>query len=190
MNRMIRVLAIAAAALCAAGCVSSRPAPAPAPDKRMLREVADAALRNLLVSPQFCLYVERFRARHEERNPAMKLASEVNDANDTDPNLAIIYRMLAEDLAASGKVEISKYQPCRITFAPDVSPDEMEKAREEICGRYPDILLRIGVSTEKETVGHGLQSKSHRFGFSMYEVASGNLIWQFRKTTGLVRTCW
>ena len=188
MKSIVRILAFAAAALCAAGCVSPRTAPVSALDGRMLREVAVAATHSLLSSPQFYRYVERYRAGHKGRNPAIMFGSKVDESEKPDANMTFLEKHLTYELAAADMVEVTKgYQPACITFAPDATPEQMEKEREAICGRRPDVVLRTIISAPTESFGEDRQVDAHQFDFALYDVADGQKICQFRKSMGLVR---
>lgn len=193
MNYAIRFLAFAAAALCAAGCTSPRAAPEPGPDECLLCEVATDAMHSLLASSQFHRYVERYRARHKGRNQAImfgRLGGKVDESEKPNANVAFIEEHLAHELVSCNMIEITKgYRPACITFAPDATPEQMEKGREAICGRRPDAVLRTIISAQAESLGGDRQVNAHQFYFALYDVADGQKIWQFSKNTGLIRTC-
>ena len=189
MNRMIRVLAIAAAALCAAGCASS----GISREEReisagFVREVARYAVRSALVAPKLARYVEKFRADNGGRNPVLKFDKAINETRNPDLETFIVYDVFSVELHNSDKMEISKTEDVeriqQIADSRDAVPDSDAVAKR--CNPVAaDLVMRLKATSAVVRKGD-LHEIEYVFTIEMTEVGSGISLWEYRKSMGFI----
>ena len=189
MSHLVRVIVMAAAALCAAGCSSS----GISREEReisagFVREVARAAVRNALVAPKIARYVEKFRADHGGRNPVLKFAKAVNETRNPELDTSVVYDVFSEELHNSGKMEITKAEGAgriqEIADSRDAVIDSGAVAKRSSIVAA-DLLMRLK-ATSAEIRERGGREIEYVFTLEMVEVGSGISLWEYRKIMGFV----
>ena len=160
MNRLIRVIAMAAAALCAAGCTSS----GISVDEReisagFVREVARNAVRDALTAPKIVLYVEKFRADNGGRIPVLKFAKAINETRNPELDTSVVYDEFSAALHKSDKMAIT-----RVEGAAD--------------------LVMLIKATSAEIRERDRRVTEYAFTVEMVEVRNSISLWQYRKIMG------
>lgn len=159
MNRMIRVFAMAAAALCAAGCASSGISRAEREvSAGFVREVARDAVRNAVAAPKLVRYVEKFRADHGGRNPVLKFAKAVNETRNPELDTSVVYDVFSVELHNAGMMEITRAEGANLVMRAKATSAEIR----ERDGRVIEYVITV----------------------EMVEVESGIILWQYRKRMG------
>jgi len=189
MNRMVQVIAVAAAALCAAGCASS----GISREEReisagFVREVARCAVRDALAAPKLARYVEKFRADNGGRNPVLKFAKAVNETRNPELDTSVVYDEFSEVLHNADKMEITKAEGAEriqeIADSRDAVFDSgtVAKRRSLVAA---DVLMRLKATSAeiRERDGRVIE---YAFTVEMVEVGSGTTLWQCRKIMDFV----
>ena len=189
MKRMVRVIVMAAAALCAVGCASSGTSREErAISAGYVREVADAAVRDALVDPKFARYVEKFRADNGGRNPVLKFATAVNATRNPELDTSVVYDRFSVELSKSDKVEVTRAEGAeRIRELADsrdavLDSGAVSKGRSLVAA---DLMMRLKATSAEKREKYG-RVIEYEFTVEIVEVASGISIWNYRKTMGFV----
>lgn len=163
MNYFIRSLAFAAAALCVAGCKTSRPC-VYVPENEQVREVANCAARDLLGSPTFHRYLESFRSYHNGEKPVLKFANIVNKTHNLNIDMAVVHDVLFEALHDSDTVV-------------------MIDSRQNVDMLAADIVLRLRAMSS-ELLDGSVRRVEHRIIFEIFDCKVGENIWAYAKDIG------
>ena len=189
MKRMTRVIVMAAAALCAAGCASS----GISREERELsagyvREVARHAVRSALTAPKIARYIEKFRADNGGRNPVLKFATAVNKTRNPELDTSVVYDEFAVELGNSGKMEVTRAEGTEriqeITDSRDAALDSgtVAKRRSLLAA---DLMMRLKATSAEIRERDGRMIE-YAFTIEIVEVASGVSLWDYRKSMGFV----
>jgi len=184
MNRMVQVIAMAAAALCAAGCASS----GISREEReisagFVREVARCAVRDALVSPKLARFVEKFRADNGGRNPVLKFAKAINKTRNPELDTSVVYDVFSVELHNFGKMAITKAEGTErmqeIADSRDAVIDSgLDAKRRSLVAA--DLIMRLKATSAefRERDGRVIE---YVFTIEMVEVRSGISLWEYRK---------
>lgn len=161
MNRMIRVIAMAAAALCAAGCTSSGISKT---EREIyadfVREVAHDAVRDAVAAPTLVRYVEKFRADHGGRNPVLKFAKAVNETRYPELDTSAFYDVFSVALHKAGMMTVTMAEGA-------------------------DLMMRLKATSAEIRERDGREIE-YAFVIAMVEAGNGIIIWNYRKQMGFV----
>ena len=189
MKRMVLVIVMAAAALCAVGCASSGTSREErAISAGYVREVADAAVRDALVDPKFARYVEKFRADNGGRNPVLKFATAVNATRNPELDTSVVYDRFSVEFSKSDKVEVTRAEGAeRIRELADsrdavLDSGAVSKGRSLVAA---DLMMRLKATSAEKREKYG-RVIEYEFTVEIVEVASGISIWNYRKIMGFV----
>lgn len=187
MNRMVRVIAMAAAALCAAGCTSS----GISREEReisagFVREVARSAVRAALASPRLARYVEKFRADNGGRNPVLKFAKAINETRNPELDTSAVYDVFAVELHNADKMAITKAEGAEriqeIADSRDAVLDSSVAAKRRSLVAA-DLMMRLKATSAEFRERNGREVE-YVFTIEMVEVGSGVSLWEYRKSMG------
>jgi PBP1b-binding outer membrane lipoprotein LpoB len=189
MKRMVRVIAIAAAALCAAGCASSGISKEEQEiSAGFVREVTRNAVNNALVAPKLARYVEKFRADHGGRNPVLKFATAVNETRNPELDTSVVYDEFAAVLSDADKMEVTRAEGAeRIPEIADsrdaaFDPDTVSKRGSLVAA---NLVMRLKATSAESRERDG-RMIAYAFTIEIVEVESGISLWNYRRSMGFV----
>ena len=189
MSYLARLLACAAAALCAAGCASS----GISREERefstdFVREVACDAVHATLTSPKIARYVEKFRAGHGGRNPVLKFATAVNKTRNPELDISVVYDMFSAELGNADMMEVTRAEGAErireITDSRDsvLDSDAVSMRRSLVAA---NLVMRVK-ATSAESRERDRRVIEYAFTIEIVEVESGISLWGYRRSMGFV----
>ncbi|MBO7543202.1 hypothetical protein J6T93_04775 [bacterium] len=158
-----------------------------------MRQVARAAIQDVLCSPRFVNYVNSFRASRGRR-PILKLDHTINDTNDPNLNVAVITDTLERELLNADIVDVTLAEGAERTQAisnsrlniNDPTFNSAAVARDNTL-MSANIILRPKVVSAMSADGR-TKNVERFFVVDLANIDDGLIIWKYNKALGFTTT--